>query len=65
MSSKLSNPSSKLVIRNARIRDVPAIAELSSRVYAGTGMQGYPEGAIRGQINNFPEGQLLRNVSHQ
>ena len=59
MSSKLSNPSSKLVIRNARIRDVPAIAELSSRVYAGTGMQGYPEGAIRGQINNFPEGQFV------
>ena len=59
MSSKLSNPSSKLVIRNARISDVPAIAELSSRVYAGTGMQGYPEGAIRGQINNFPEGQFV------
>ncbi len=65
MSSDLSNPSSKLVIRNARISDVPAIAALSARVYAGTGMQGYPEGAIRGQINNFPDGQFIILVDEQ
>ncbi|WP_455376524.1 GNAT family N-acetyltransferase [Kaarinaea lacus] len=59
MSSKLSNPSSKLMIRNARISDVSAIADLSSRVYAGTGMYGYTEGAVTGQINNFPEGQFV------
>ena len=59
MASNLSNPASKLVIRNARISDVPSIAELSARVYAGTGMYGYPEGALTGQINNFPEGQFV------
>ena len=37
MSGKLSNQSSKLVIRNAKLSDVPAISSLSSRVYAGTG----------------------------
>jgi predicted amidohydrolase/GNAT superfamily N-acetyltransferase len=59
MSGKLSNQSSKLVIRNARPGDVPAITQLSSRVYAGTGMHGYSEGAVTGQINNFPEGQFV------
>jgi len=59
MSDKLSNPSSKLFIRNAKLSDVPAIAALSARVYAGTGMYGYPEGALTGQINNFPEGQFV------
>jgi predicted amidohydrolase/GNAT superfamily N-acetyltransferase len=59
MSDRLSNPSSKLVIRNARSGDVPQITSLSSRTYAGTGMHGYSEGAVRGQINNFPEGQFV------
>ena len=59
MSSNLANPASKLVIRNARISDVPAISELSALVYEGSGMRGYPEGAIRGQINNFPDGQFV------
>lgn len=59
MSGRLSSPSSKLVIRNARLSDVPAITSLSSRVYAGTGMHGYSEGAVTGQINNFPEGQFV------
>ena len=59
MSSGLSNQSSKLAIRNARPGDVPAITRLSSRVYAGTGMYGYSEGAVTGQINNFPEGQFI------
>ena len=59
MSEKLSNPSSKLVIRNARISDIADITSLSSRVYAGTGMHGYSEGAVTGQINNFPQGQFV------
>ncbi|MDH5472337.1 MAG: GNAT family N-acetyltransferase [Gammaproteobacteria bacterium] len=59
MSGQLSNPSSKLLIRNAKASDVSAITSLSSRVYAGTGMHGYSEGAIKGQINNFPEGQFV------
>ena len=57
--NKLSNPQSHLFIRNAKLGDVPAIAELSSRVYEGTGMEGYPQGALRGQINTFPEGQFV------
>lgn len=59
MSSQLSNPSSKLVVRNARPADATGIADLTSRVYAGTGMHGYSEGAVMGQINNFPQGQFV------
>lgn len=59
MSSSLSNPSNKLIIRNAEPKDVHAITELTTRVYAGTGMHGYSEGAVMGQINNFPQGQFV------
>ena len=59
MSGKLANQSSKLIIRNAKPSDVPAITRLSSRVYVGTGMYGYSEGAVMGQINNFPDGQFV------
>ena len=57
--NNLSNTSSKLLIRNARLSDVAAIADLSARVYVGTGMYGYSEGAVTGQINNFPQGQFV------
>ena len=59
MSSNLSNPASKLMMRNAKLSDVPAITALSARVYTGTGMHAYSEGAITGQINNFPQGQFV------
>ncbi|MEM7040369.1 MAG: GNAT family N-acetyltransferase, partial [Bacteroidota bacterium] len=61
MSSKnsLSNPKNQIVIRNATLKDAPAICDLSSRVYANTGMYGYSEGAITGQINHFPHGQFV------
>jgi predicted amidohydrolase/GNAT superfamily N-acetyltransferase len=59
MSTNLSNPSSKLVVRNARPGDAPAIADLTGRVYAGTGMHGYSEGEVMGQINNFRNGQFV------
>jgi len=59
MTGQLSDPSSRLRVRNARLGDVPAIADLSERVYAGTGLHGYAEGAVRGQINHFPEGQFV------
>ncbi len=62
MSGKLSNPSSKLVIRNAKPSDVPAITDLTTRVYTGTGMHGYSAGAVKGQINNFPDGQFVMLV---
>lgn len=59
MVGTLSNPSSKLVVRNARLSDVPDITSLSSRAYAGTGLHGYSEGSVTGQINNFPDGQFV------
>ncbi len=58
----LDNPRSRLRVRNASVRDVPAIADLSGRVYAGTGMHGYSEGPLTGQVNNFPEGQFVAVV---
>lgn len=65
MTSTLSNPASKLNIRNATLADVPAITDLSTRVYAGTGMHGYSEGAVTGQINNFPQGQYVMLVDEK
>ena len=58
-SSLLSNQSSHLAVRNATLSDVPAIAEITARAYAGTGLYGYSEGAVTGQINNFPRGQIV------
>ncbi len=47
----------KLVLRHAKRADVPAIAALSKRVY-GTN-DGYSARQIRGQLNNFPDGQFV------
>ena len=58
----LANPKSQLHVRNATLDDVKAICELTSKVYAGTGMYGYPEGAITGQINTFKDGQFVITV---
>lgn len=55
----LSDPKNQIVIRNALIADAPGICDLSSRAYKGTGMYGYSEGAITGQINHFPQGQFV------
>lgn len=59
MNGKLSSMSSKLRIRNATLDDIPQIIDLTSRVYAGTGMDGYTEGALIGQMNTFPQGQFV------
>jgi predicted amidohydrolase/GNAT superfamily N-acetyltransferase len=59
---QFSDPASRLIVRNATLHDVPAVCELSSRVYTDTGMHGYSEGAVTGQINNFPEGQFVMLV---
>jgi len=47
----------KIVVRQARLDDVPEIAALSRRVYAPS--PGYSQRAIRSQIINFPEGQFV------
>lgn len=52
-----------LVIRNARARDAQAIARLSAKVYGAE--QAYPGEMIRGQINNFPEGQFVAEYEGQ
>ena len=44
----------RLDIRNAKIKDIPGIANLVRRVYED--MPAYTHGEIRGQINNFREG---------
>jgi len=56
--SALDNPRSRLIVRNAKIADVPAIADLTGRVYRSP----YSEGALTGQINNFPDGQFVAMV---
>lgn len=47
----------RLQIRPAVIPDVPGIIDLIGRVYPG--FNNYSEGMVRGQINNFPEGQFV------
>jgi len=62
-SNQLSRPKSRLTVRQAKRQDIPAIAALSHRVYAETGMEGYSRGALMGQLNNFPEGQFVALVN--
>ncbi len=47
----------KLVVRNAELSDVPGIVSLSRRVYGA--VEAHLDAHIRGQINNFPEGQFV------
>jgi len=47
----------KLIVRRARLADVPGIAELGRRVYAPN--PSLTQRMIRAQINNFPEGQFV------
>lgn len=48
---------SKLLVRNATLEDVPAIQALTIKVYPT--MSPYPLHTLRGQINNYPEGQFI------
>lgn len=61
-SNTINSGKSRILLRNAQIADVPAICDLTHRVYAGTGMYGYSEGAVTGQINHFPAGQFVITV---
>ncbi len=49
----------RLSVRNAVAADIPALKELTRKVYSSSGMAGYTEGALNGQINNFPDGQFV------
>ncbi|MEY6431439.1 carbon-nitrogen hydrolase family protein [Thioalkalicoccus limnaeus] len=56
-SKKTSKP--QLLVRNARVKDIPAIRDLVTRVYADSGLGTYSTSVLRGQIHNFPEGQFV------
>lgn len=47
----------RLELRRAEIADIPRIAALVRRVYQD--MPPYTHGELRGQINNFPDGQFV------
>ena len=64
-SAALENPRSRLQVRNATLEDIPAIADLTQRVYGAIGMHGYSKGSLRGQINHFPVGQFVAVVDKQ
>jgi predicted amidohydrolase/ribosomal protein S18 acetylase RimI-like enzyme len=48
-----------LIVRNARVKDIPAIRALDARVYGASGMGSYSRAMLLGQIHNFPEGQFV------
>jgi N-acetylglutamate synthase-like GNAT family acetyltransferase len=47
----------RLTIRNARVRDIPAIQALVAKVY--TDIPGYTRAMLRGQLNQFQDGVFL------
>ncbi|MGH6781331.1 MAG: GNAT family N-acetyltransferase, partial [Sphingomonadaceae bacterium] len=49
--------STRLEVRQAKLADVPAIQRLIARAYPE--LPGYTAGVVRGQLNNFPEGQFV------
>ncbi|MBY9066465.1 carbon-nitrogen hydrolase family protein [Hyphomonas sp. WL0036] len=53
----------KLVIRNAKPRDIPAILPLYEKVYGVA--YGYTADQIAGQINKFPDGQFVAEFEGQ
>jgi predicted amidohydrolase/GNAT superfamily N-acetyltransferase len=61
----MTNPASLIAIRTAAPQDIRAVVDLTEKVYQGAGMQGYSGGAIHGQINNFPEGQIVITVGER
>jgi predicted amidohydrolase/GNAT superfamily N-acetyltransferase len=64
-SNSLTDSRSRLIVRNANLMDVKAIALLTNRVYSGTDMRGYSESEIIGQINNFAQGQFVVTVDEK
>lgn len=65
MKNTLKNPDSQLNVRMAIFKDIPEIADLSDKVYTDSGMEGYSRSAIRGQLNNFQQGQIVVTVNEK
>lgn len=57
--AKTKHPKPPLIVRNARVKDIPHIRSLVSRVYRASGMGTYSRAMLLGQIHNFPEGQFV------
>ncbi|MEQ8804957.1 MAG: hypothetical protein RIE16_04220, partial [Rhodospirillales bacterium] len=55
--SATNDAKAKLVVRHARAADVRAVQKLYKKVYPG--MSAYSSDQLRGQINNFPQGQFV------
>jgi len=47
------------LVRTATPEDIPGIQQLTSKAYHSSGMQGYTEATLQGQIHSFPEGQFV------
>lgn len=60
--NRLTGSRSRLIVRQAERGDIPAITAMVNRIYEDSGMEGYSQGAIRGQITNYPEGQFVAMV---
>ena len=59
----MADPVGKLELRNATVRDIQGIVELSARVYHG--MPAYSEEMIRGQITNYRDGCFVVLLDEQ
>lgn len=57
MANNDSQDKGQLVVRNARPSDIPGIKALVDKVYKAMG--GYTSSQLRGQVNNFPDGQFV------
>jgi len=53
----MTTSKAKLLIRQATLADAPAITRLSAKVYGRP--DAFTRAEIRGQINNFPDGQFV------
>lgn len=62
-SSSAESQKAKLVVRRARLADASAIAELGRKVYAPS--PSFSSRMVKGQINNFPEGQFVAEYGGQ
>ncbi len=53
----MNSSKSKLVIRNATLKDIPSLLPMYAKVYGVA--DGYTSDQIAGQINRFPDGQFV------
>ena len=59
---RLKNPKSRLIVRQATVKDAPGIAALTAKVYGPVGIDSYSEGIVTGQINNYAAGKFVATI---